>query len=103
MIGCAVVVALVLERKPHPDQGLPLSDKLQRIDLFSFLLLLSSLTCLFLGFGWGGLSVSWSNPKAWGCLLGFALLGIVLVVVQAYKGDKSVLQPPYLAEWIVKV
>ncbi|KAJ5592059.1 hypothetical protein N7537_008963 [Penicillium hordei] len=103
VIGCAVVVALVLKRKPHPDQKLPLSDKLQRIDLFSFVLLSSSLSCLFLAFEWGGLSVSWSNQKAWGCLLGFALLGIVLVVVQAYKGDKAVINLKFMRQRTIVV
>lgn len=93
---------MILERKRHPDQKLPLKDKLYRIDLFSFLLLLSSLTCLFLGFEWGGLSISWSNPRAWGCLLGFALLGIGFIVTQAYKGDKLVLNPLYYTKWNVK-
>ncbi|KAJ5798501.1 uncharacterized protein N7503_007797 [Penicillium pulvis] len=101
-VGCAIVIAFILERKLHPDQKLPLKEKLYKIDLFSFLLLLSSLTCLFLGFEWGGLSISWSNPKAWGCLLGFALLGIAFIAIQAYKGDKLVSNPLYYTKLIIK-
>ncbi|KAJ5658609.1 Aspyridones efflux protein [Penicillium longicatenatum] len=102
-VGCAIVVALILERKLHPDQKLPLKDKLQRIDLFSFLLLSSSLICLFLGFEWGGLSVSWSNSKAWGCLVGFALLGIAFIVVQAYKGDNAVINLKFMRQRTIVV
>ncbi|KAJ5537644.1 Aspyridones efflux protein [Penicillium frequentans] len=102
-VGCATVIGLVLERKLHPDQELPLKDKLYRIDLFSFLLLLSSLTCLFLGFERGGLSISWSNPKAWGCLLGFALLGIAFIAIQAYKGDHAVINLKFMRQRTIVV
>ncbi|KAI9830657.1 MAG: hypothetical protein M1819_005467 [Sarea resinae] len=102
-LGCAVVVAYILERKPHPDHKLSLGRKLQRVDPVSFALLSASLTCLFLAFQWGGLSVPWSNSKAWGCLLGFGLLAIVFIIVQAYQGDKAVINLKFMRERTIAV
>ena len=87
-LGCMVVVRYILDPKPHRDHKLPLTDKLRKLDPLSFFILLTSLTCLFLGLEWGEFSVSWSNPKAWGCILGFGLLALAFTCLQGYRGDE---------------
>ncbi|KAF7889458.1 uncharacterized protein EAF01_010951 [Botrytis porri] len=88
---CSLVVYYILDRKPHPDHQLPISTKLLKLDPLGFILLLSSMTCLFVAVEFGGISVSWSNSKAWGSVLGFGLLGISFIILQGYQKEKAVI------------
>ncbi|KAF7891471.1 uncharacterized protein EAF02_001796 [Botrytis sinoallii] len=89
-LACSLVVFYILDRKPHPDHQLPISTKLLKLDPLSFILLLSSMTCLFVAVEFGGVSVSWSNSKAWGSVLGFGLLGISFIILQRHQKEKAV-------------
>ncbi|KAF7917148.1 uncharacterized protein EAE98_010253 [Botrytis deweyae] len=89
-LACSLVVFYILDRKPHPDRQLPISTKLLKLDPLSFILLLSSMTCLFVAVEFGGVSVSWSNSKAWGSVLGFGLLGISFIILQRHQKENLV-------------
>ncbi|TGO48098.1 hypothetical protein BCON_0251g00060 [Botryotinia convoluta] len=89
-LACSLVVFYILDRKPHPDHQLPISTKLLKLDPLSFILLLSSMACLFVAVEFGGVSVSWSNSKAWGSVLGFGLLGISFIILQGHQKEKAV-------------
>ncbi|KAF7916314.1 hypothetical protein EAE99_009787 [Botrytis elliptica] len=89
-LACSLVVFYILDRKPHPDRQLPISTKLLKLDPLSFILLLSSMTCLFVAVEFGGVSVSWSNSKAWGSALGFGLLGISFIILQGHQKENLV-------------
>ncbi len=84
----AVVVFFVVERKPSPQEHLPLLEKLVRLDLAGSVLLTGSLVCLFLALEWGGTVLAWSAPTVWGCLLGFGLIAVIFVFYQALRGNK---------------
>lgn len=84
----AVIVLYILDRKPSRHKDLPILEKLVRLDPLGASLLTSSLTCLFLALQWGGNQLPWSSPKVWGCLLGFGVLTILFIVLQAIRGEK---------------
>ncbi|TGO33309.1 hypothetical protein BHYA_0253g00060 [Botrytis hyacinthi] len=93
----SLVVFHILDRKPHPDNQLPISTKLLKLDPLSFILLLSSMACLFVAVEFGGASVSLSNSKAWGSVLGFGLLGISFIILKDIKKKSENLDNlPYL-------
>jgi hypothetical protein len=78
----------ILERKDGREKDLRLLEKIWRLDPAGSILLSSSLVCLFLALQWGGASIPWSQPQAWGCLLGFGLLALSFVVLQCYKKER---------------
>ena len=63
-------------------------EKIQRLDIPGTVLFIGSIVCLYLALQWGGNTISWSNSKAWGLLLGFGLLLIAFVVRQFRLGDR---------------
>lgn len=87
----ATAMFFVLQRKAGVLKDLPLKQKLWNLGLMSGFVLNCALVCLFLALEWGGNIYPWSNSKVWGCLIGFALLGILFAIVQARSKDENVL------------
>ncbi|KAJ5833038.1 Aspyridones efflux protein [Penicillium riverlandense] len=86
--AAAVIIILILHRKPGKLADLPLKQKIARLDLLGASVLSSSLVCLFLGLQWGG-SMAWSTPRVWGCLVGFAILCGIFIGVQIYQKERA--------------
>jgi hypothetical protein len=79
----------ILEKKePDTDSSMKLVQKLSNLDPLNMIPLSASLVILFVGLEMGGISLSWSNPRVWGCLVVSALLGLAFGYFQYRKGDK---------------
>ncbi|KAJ5116845.1 hypothetical protein N7456_001193 [Penicillium angulare] len=76
-------------RKPPPavKGDLPWKQKLRQLDLMGATLLLGSTSCLCLALQWGGITYPWSDPKVFGCLIGFGMLLIAFLYLQ-YRGKE---------------
>ncbi|KAJ5368692.1 Aspyridones efflux protein [Penicillium cataractarum] len=85
----AVIVIFILHRKPGKLSDLPLKEKIGRLDLASAAILTGSLVCLFLGLQWGGSTDPWSAPRVWGCLIGFAVLCVIFIGLQARRKERA--------------
>jgi hypothetical protein len=84
----AVIVIFILHRKPGKLSALPLKEKIARLDFASAAVLTASLVCLFLGLQWGGSTDPWSAPRVWGCLIGFAVLCVIFIGLQAHRKER---------------
>lgn len=71
------------------------------MDLPGAFFLTSGMTCLVLGLQWGGDIWPWSDPRVWGCLLGFGLLTIAFSGLQIWCGEKSTFPPRILKQQTV--
>ncbi|KAJ9497859.1 hypothetical protein H2202_006462 [Exophiala xenobiotica] len=92
----AVAIAAVFCFFKNPERkhsSLTLREKIAQIDLLGAFFLICAIVCLLLALQWGGTTYPWSNPKVWGCLLGFGLLIIVFTSIQLWKGDRATLPP----------
>ncbi|KAM7214074.1 hypothetical protein V8F06_010513 [Rhypophila decipiens] len=57
---------------------------------YSFILI-GAVTSSILALRWGGITLPWSDPKAWGCLLGFFLLVTIFVALQIRQKDRALI------------
>ncbi|KAJ5485283.1 Aspyridones efflux protein [Penicillium diatomitis] len=99
----AVIVIFFLQRKPGKMANLPLKEKVNRLDLASASVLAASLVCLFLGLQWGGSTEPWSAPRVWGCLVGFAVLCVAFIGLQAYRKERATIPLRLLRQRTVAV
>ncbi|KAF2024965.1 MFS general substrate transporter [Setomelanomma holmii] len=77
-----------LKRPPPAVKGdIPWQSKLQQLDLPGAACLVSSTVLLLLALQWGGIVFPWSDARVYGCLLGFGLILIAFVVLQATSKD----------------
>ncbi|KAF1356882.1 major facilitator superfamily domain-containing protein [Delphinella strobiligena] len=73
-------------------------EKMKQIDLLGAFLLMCAIICLLLALQWGGTKYSWSDSKAWGCLLGFGLIVAVFIGWQIRLGDRATIPPRILVK-----
>jgi MFS family permease len=77
-------------RHDHEDEG-GFWRKLLALDFASNLLVIASLTCLFLALAWAGIEYAWNSATIIGLLVGFATLFIVFLAYQHHRDDAAVL------------
>jgi hypothetical protein len=75
-----------------------MKQKIREMDLPGAFFLISAITCLLLALSWGGVKYQWKDSKVWGCLLGFGLLIIVFVIIQARKGEHATISVEILKQ-----
>ncbi len=86
-----VLTWLLLRDPPDPlKAGLPWAQKLHQLDLAGAVTLLGALVCLNLVLQWGGIKYPWSDPKVFGCLIGFVLLFVAFLYMQARGKERLV-------------
>ncbi|KAL8868192.1 MAG: hypothetical protein Q9174_005149 [Haloplaca sp. 1 TL-2023] len=99
-IGGAVVILVILFLTLHGvDQSTreaTIYTKLKRLDLPGIVLLLASVSCLFLALQEGGVKVPWSSSKPICLLVGFGLLMILFAAWQIKAGENATIPVRYL-------
>lgn len=63
-------------------------ERLKSTDPLSLILILASLTVLFLALQWGGTKYPWRNPWVWGCLVAFVVMAGLFMFIQVKEKDK---------------
>lgn len=63
-------------------------DRLKSTDPLSVILIIASLTALFLALEWGGTKYPWSDPWVWGCLSAFAVMAGLFMFIQIKEKDR---------------
>ncbi|KAL5324581.1 hypothetical protein ACEPPN_009127 [Leptodophora sp. 'Broadleaf-Isolate-01'] len=92
--GISVLLMLFAFREPKRERmKLSIKEKVKKMDLAGTTLFISSMVCLSLALQWGGNSIPWSDPKAWGLMLGFGLLLIAFVALQFKLGENATIPP----------
>jgi len=83
-----LLLAIFLEPPTLTELGktLTVRQKITRIDFLGTFLLITAFTCFFLASQWGGYTYAWSNPKVWGCMLGFLLQICLFAYIQVRLG-----------------
>ncbi|KAH6842994.1 major facilitator superfamily domain-containing protein [Chaetomium sp. MPI-CAGE-AT-0009] len=95
-IGGAAMLAIVLFL--HIDQtrneaGLTVVQRILSLDLLGTAMLVPSIVCLLLALQWGGTDYAWNSSVIIGLFVGFALMAIIFVGIQIWKGDQGTLPP----------
>ncbi|EXF79114.1 MFS transporter [Colletotrichum fioriniae PJ7] len=91
-IGLALIWLSLRNPPPAVKGDLPWKDKIRQLDMLGATLLLGATSCLNLALQWGGIMHPWSNPKVFGCLIGFGLLLIGFIGLQA-RGKETATVP----------
>ncbi|UQC76536.1 MFS transporter [Colletotrichum lupini] len=91
-VGLALIWFSLRNPPPAVKEGLPWQDKLRQLDMLGALILLGATSCLNLALQWGGIVHPWSDPKVFGCLIGFGLLLLCFVGLQA-RGKETATVP----------
>lgn len=86
--GC--LIALTFPEPVRVTSNYSVRDRLKSTDPLSVILILTSLTALFLALQWGGTKYSWSNPWVWGCLVVFAVLAGLFIFIQIKEKDRYI-------------
>ncbi|KAL8698458.1 MAG: hypothetical protein Q9224_001844 [Gallowayella concinna] len=85
-IGAAIFLLVLFGLKVKSTKEnmgkLSAMEKLKQLDLLGVVLLLSSVSCLFLALQWAGSSFSWSSSKIIGLMTGFGTLLITFGLLQ---------------------
>jgi hypothetical protein len=71
---------------------------LEVFDLYGTLVFLPMIVCLLLALQWGGSKYPWSNGRIIGLLILFAVLLIVFIGIQFWKGDNATVPPRILKQ-----
>lgn len=93
-----VVIFLTLEGVNQTTRDIPLSTKFRRLDPVGIVLLISSVSCLFLALQEGGVRVPWSSSKPIGLLVGFGILLAIFGAWQWKAGENATIPLHYLSD-----
>ncbi|KAK2025350.1 MFS general substrate transporter [Colletotrichum zoysiae] len=91
-VGLALIWISLRKPPPAIKRGLPWKDKIRQLDIPGAILLLGAISCLNLALQWGGIVHPWSHANVFGCLIGFVLLFIAFVCLQA-QGKETAIVP----------
>ncbi|KAK0707528.1 major facilitator superfamily domain-containing protein [Lasiosphaeris hirsuta] len=95
-IGGAAMLAifffLKINRVENPDNETFL-QRILRLDLLGTAMLIPAIISLLLALQWGGTEYAWNSSVVIGLFVGAALMTIVFVGIQIWKGDKGTLPP----------
>ncbi|KAF4994304.1 hypothetical protein FGRMN_5889 [Fusarium graminum] len=93
-LTCVLIMFCLSDpQKAHEDRCMKLKDKMTQLDLLSNLLLLPTLTSLFLAFSWAGTKYAWNSGRVIGLLATFAVLLLAFILQQIRRGDSAALPP----------
>lgn len=74
----------------------PLREKLLQMDIVGTFTIIAALVCFLLAMQWGGLTKAWNSPDVVGTLVGFFVLTIVFVTIEALLGERALMVPRLL-------
>ncbi|KAL8704959.1 MAG: hypothetical protein Q9201_001905 [Fulgogasparrea decipioides] len=97
-VAVLVVIFLTLHGVDQSTRRASLYTKLRRLDLPGIVLLLASVSCLFLALQEGGVKVPWSSSKPIGLLVGFSLLMVLFAAWQVKAGENATIMVRYLKD-----
>lgn len=86
--GCLIIFTF-----PEPvrvTSNYSFRERLKSTDQLSVVLILTSLTALFLALQWGGTKYQWSDPWVWGLLIGFSVMAGLFMFIQIKEKDRYV-------------
>lgn len=78
--------------KPVKD-GLGFMDQISELDLLGSAFFLPSVICGLLALQWGGIKYEWSDTRLIVLLVCCAVLAVLFIVVQWWRGDKATVPP----------
>lgn len=93
-----VLSFLTLVGIDQSTREISIATKLRRLDLPGVVLLISSVSCLFLALQEGSTKVSWSSSKPIGLFIGFGLLFVTFGVWQWKAGESATVPLRYLKD-----
>ncbi|KAK4042392.1 major facilitator superfamily domain-containing protein [Parachaetomium inaequale] len=95
-IGGAAMLAIFLFLhigQKRDDGGLTVVQRVLSLDLLGTAMLVPAIVCLLLALQWGGTEYAWNSSVIIGLFVGFAVMAIIFVGIQIWKGDKGTLPP----------
>lgn len=93
-----ILLFLELVGIDQSTRKMPLATKLRRLDLPGVVLLIASVSCLFLALQEGSTGASWDSSKPIGLLVGFGLLFVAFGVWQWKAGENATVPLRYLKD-----
>lgn len=88
---------LVVEETTPALGGIPLKEKISRVDIPGTVVFVPSMVCLLLALQWGGQTYAWGSGRIVALLVVFGVLLIVFVVIQIWRQEAATV-PPRIAK-----
>ena len=93
-----VVVFFELQGVDKSSRAIPLTEKLRKLDFPGVILIVASVSCLFLALQEGGSTVPWNSARPVGLLVGFSLLLLIFGFWQWKAGEDATIPVRYLKD-----
>ena len=94
-----LVIAIWFQNpKVNPDAGLPLREKVRRLDLLGTAVFVPSIVALLLALQWGGSKYGWHNARIISLLILFVFLLALFAYIQYRKQDLATLPPRIITQ-----
>jgi len=88
----AILLFLHIDRVNNPE-NMTVVQRILELDLLGTFFLIPAVVCLLLALQWGGAEYPWNSSTIIGLFVGFALMTIIFIGIQVWKGDKGTLPP----------
>lgn len=98
LVFILVVIFLNLKGVDESTRTLPLKTKFRRLDFPGVVIIIASVTCLFLALQEGGTTTLWNSARPIGLLIGFGLLLIIFGIWQWKAGENATIPIRYLKD-----
>ncbi|KAK3901108.1 major facilitator superfamily domain-containing protein [Staphylotrichum tortipilum] len=95
-IGGAAMLAIFMFlhiKRTSDNDGRTVIQRILSLDLLGASMLLPAIICLLLALQWGGTKYAWNSSVVIGLFVGFALMIIIFIGIQIWKGDQGTLPP----------
>jgi len=93
-----VVIFLKLEGVDATSRAIPITAKLRKLDFPGVILIVASVSCLFLALQEGGVTTPWNSARPIGLLVGFSLLFLIFGAWQWHAGENATIPVRYLKD-----
>ncbi|PVH92484.1 MFS general substrate transporter [Periconia macrospinosa] len=98
LVFALIVLFLSLHGIDQTTRQLPLKTKLRKLDLPGVILMIASVSCLFLALQEGGVKEPWGSARPIGLLVGFCLIFIAFGIWQWKAGEDATVPVRYLRD-----
>ena len=100
--GAVTVVTLLFFFRPPKSTAIAQQEtmiqKIMKLDLIGCILFVGSIVMFFLALQWGGSEYPWDSATIIGMLVGFAVLILIFIAWQVYRGDAALIPISLLAD-----
>ncbi|KAK6533759.1 hypothetical protein TWF694_002690 [Orbilia ellipsospora] len=87
----AFAVVIFFFKDPERPSNLTIKERIQHINVLGAFFLICAITCLLIALQFGGFTYKWSDPRIYGCIIGFGVLISIFLYIQFRDKDHAII------------